>query len=95
MHIFAQPKTRRTFIPGLLISINKDARKVRLSSVVFLLTPSDSWKASDSHLMVEKFLPTKEKIVGPNITLGHQSEHSKTFQRFFNQEAYEEILTLI
>lgn len=49
MHIFVQPKTR-TFIPDLLMSITKDARKVRLSSDAFFLIPSDSWEASDSHL---------------------------------------------
>lgn len=86
MHIFAQPQIR-TFIPGLLMSINKDTRKVRLCSDSFLLIPSDSWKASDSHLRVEKFLPTKEKIIGPHIKLGHQNEHSKAFQTSFNLEA--------
>lgn len=86
MHILAQRKIR-TFIPVLLISTNKDTRKVKLSSDSFLLIPSDSWEASDSHLTVEKFLPMKEKIIGPHIKLGHQNEHSKAFQRFFNQEA--------
>lgn len=86
MQIFAQSKIR-TFIPGLLMCINKDTKKVRLSSVSFLLIPSDSWEASDSHLTVEKFLPMKEKIIGPHIKLGHQNEHSKAFQKFFNQKA--------
>lgn len=86
MHIFTQLKIR-TFIPGLLKYINKDNRKVRLNSDSFLLIPSDSWEACDSHLIVGKFLPMKEKIIGPHTKLGHQNEHSKAFQRFFNQEA--------
>lgn len=65
MHIFIQLKIR-TFIPGLLKYINKDNRKVRLSSDSFLLIPSDSWEACDSHLTIGKFLPMKEKIIGPH-----------------------------
>lgn len=48
MYIFAQAKIR-TFIPGLLESINKDIRGVRLSSDACLLIPSDNWEACNSH----------------------------------------------
>lgn len=53
MHVCTQSKIR-AFILGFWMSISKDTRTVRLSLDTFLLIPSNSWQAFDSHSHGEK-----------------------------------------